>query len=359
MNPDFYRAFEGRHRGSRDLIKSRLRFYLPFVEPLRTLHGSARLLDLGCGRGEWLELACSCGLEASGVDLDSGMLDACSALGLNAKAGDALQYLKQTPSESQSVISGFHIAEHLPFSDLLAMIHEALRALKPAGLLILETPNPENLIVGTSAFYLDPTHNKPLPPPLLSFAIEFAGFHRFKTVRLQQDPRLATQHDLGLVDVLGGVSPDYAIIAQKVGSVSELTLWDAVFDQDYGCTLDDLAARYDGRLMRVETLAAQAMQGAQAVTASAHEVAQQTEAAIRQMQMAVVQAFEAAAEAQANAVSARKTAESATMMAQQATAVLRAIERSGSWRVTAPLRWVRRLMQRQSDPVARKDTDSS
>ena len=77
MSSDFYRAFEDRYRGSRDLIKSRLRVYLPFVEPLKALYSDCIAVDLGCGRGEWLELLKEKGIGAHGVDLDDGMLSAC------------------------------------------------------------------------------------------------------------------------------------------------------------------------------------------------------------------------------------------------------------------------------------------
>ncbi len=319
MSPEFYLAFEDRFRGSRDLIKSRLRFYLPFIEPLKALHGTISLTDLGCGRGEWLELMRAAGYQARGVDLNDSLLQVCLALGLDVQACDAIECLKQLPADSQGVVSGFHIAEHLPFGQLQTLIHEALRVLKPAGLLILETPNPENLAVGTSAFYLDPTHNKPLPPALLSFAAEFVGFHRVKTVRLQEDRQLSTRLELSLTDVLGGVSPDYAIIAQKGGSPSQLAAWNEIFDVEYGCTLDTLAARYDGNLVRVQQL--------QAVMAQV-------------------------AEAQALAAGAKAAAD-------QAITRLVAVEGSVSWRITRPLRWLRRLMRGKDAIGANKDASRS
>ncbi|HEY1150376.1 MAG TPA: class I SAM-dependent methyltransferase, partial [Pseudoduganella sp.] len=168
MNQPFYRAFEDRYRGSRDTIKQRLRAYAPFLAALRGDASAPRALDLGCGRGEWLELLGEEGFAARGIDLDEGMLAACHERGLNVEQKDALAALREAPTASLSLVSSFHLVEHLPFDLVRELIAEALRALQPGGLLIMETPNPENLTVGATSFYMDPTHLHPLPPSLLS-----------------------------------------------------------------------------------------------------------------------------------------------------------------------------------------------
>jgi O-antigen chain-terminating methyltransferase len=249
MDDGFYRAFEDRYRGSRALISERLEVYLPFLMPLKALYEDAQILDLGCGRGEWLELMGRKGFQASGVDLDDGMLEACQALGLPARKDDALSALQKLPDSSQIAVTGFHIAEHIPFPVLQQIIAEALRVLRPAGLLILETPNAESLVVGTNSFYLDPTHERPLPNLLLSFLTEYSGFIKSKIVRLQESAAL---HDdnaaIGVWGVLSGTSPDYAVIAQKQAQPDLLSAFDAVFDASYGLSLDQLAVRYDQAL---------------------------------------------------------------------------------------------------------------
>ena len=164
----FYRAFEERYRGSRELIKSRLQIYLPFITPLLAHYPEAHAVDLGCGRGEWLELMQTINVKTHGIDLDEDMLSACTERQLPAHKEDALAYLCALPNESQLVISAFHLVEHIPFNTLQTLVAEAKRALVPGGLLILETPNPENLIVGSCSFYLDPTHHRPIPPNLPS-----------------------------------------------------------------------------------------------------------------------------------------------------------------------------------------------
>ncbi|EJM14026.1 glycosyltransferase [Pseudomonas sp. GM18] len=245
MSKGFYRAFEDKLRGSRQLVKSRLSVYLPFINLVKDLYPGAQAVDLGCGRGEWLELLGENGIVARGVDLDDEMLQACRDIGLDVATADALSFLKSVPDESLFLVSGFHLVEHIPFEALQDLVIESLRVLKPGGLLILETPNPENLVVGTSNFYLDPTHICPIPPALLSFVPEYYGFGRVKTVRLQESVALINNADISLLDVLQGVSPDYSIVAQKDAGAEVMTATAEPFDKDYGLTLHNLATLYD------------------------------------------------------------------------------------------------------------------
>lgn len=248
MSSSFYRAFEDRYRGSRELIHERQQIYVPFLEPLKHLYPERKALDVGCGRGEWLEILISNGFDPLGVDLDAGMLEACHALGLPVEQGDALEILKRLPDNSLTVVSGFHLAEHIPFDVLNELVRQTLRVLKPAGLLILETPNPENLMVGTETFYLDPSHERPIPHLLLSFLAEYCGFHRSKLLRLQEPAGLAEGGAVNLMSVFHGVSPDYAIVAQKQGQVEHLRAFDGAFNRTYGLSLESLANRYDSQV---------------------------------------------------------------------------------------------------------------
>jgi O-antigen chain-terminating methyltransferase len=192
-------------------------------------------------------------LTAFGIDLDDGMLSACRSRGLNVQTGDAIAHLKSLPDDSLSIISGFHIAEHLSLEDVQTLIKEALRVLKHAGLLILEAPNTENLVVGTSSFYLDPTHQRPLPSALLNFLAGHYGFARAKVLGLQESAVLVKpETPVSLVAVLFGVSPDYAMIAQKGGDAVALARFDEVFAKEYGLTLEALASRYQERFDEME-----------------------------------------------------------------------------------------------------------
>lgn len=246
----FYRAFEERFYAPRSTIKKLRQQYLPFVQPLAALYPGAATFDIGCGRGEWLELMQELGMSPFGVDLDAGMLQGCHELNLPAEQGDAVAYLQTLADNSQAVVSAFHVVEHISFEQLQTVVAESLRVLRPGGLLIMETPNPENIVVATRNFYLDPTHLRPIPSLLLSFLPEHQGFARVHTLRLQESPALQQRSDISLMDVLGGVSPDYAVVAQKAAALDVMERFDTVFGARYGIDLNDLAGRYDGTLQR-------------------------------------------------------------------------------------------------------------
>lgn len=248
MTSYFYRAFEDKYRGSRELIKARLHIYVPFIEPLALRHPNLSVLDLGCGRGEWLELLHQHQINAYGMDLDDGMLAACRERGLTVTQGDALTHLQAQTSQSLLAVTGFHIAEHLPFDLLQTLFAQAHRVLIPGGLLILETPNPENLLVGSANFYIDPTHQRPLPSQLLTFLAEHQGFDPVKLLRLQEEPRLACGAPPSLWDVLANVSPDYAIVAQVPLQSDQANPLTPLMKDERGVSLHTLASRYDQHL---------------------------------------------------------------------------------------------------------------
>jgi len=252
MSQSFYRAFEERYRGSRSMIKKRLEAYCSFVAPILHLYPEAHAVDLGCGRGEWLELLSDWGFESKGIDLDTGMLKACHELGLNVERGDFLVFLRALPNESQTVVSAFHLVEHLSFDALQCLVSESMRVLKPGGLLLMETPNPDNLVVATRNFYLDPTHQRPLPAQLLAFVGEHAGFVRVKMIGLQESKDLITKTAVTLEDVFHGASPDYGIIAQKNAASDVLTLFDDAFGRSYGLSQGELLRRWDCRIQQIE-----------------------------------------------------------------------------------------------------------
>lgn len=218
-----YAAFEDRFRGTREDIRERLRVYLPELEVLRRLEPSGPVVDLGCGRGEWLELLDEAGHEALGVDLNRLFLRASEERGLRVIEADALEYLRGCHPESLGAVTAFHLIEHLPFEVLLALLDAARRALRPGGVLILETPNPENLRVGAYSFYIDPTHRNPIPPITAQLMVMERGFVDCRLVRLHPPDTLdeiapasdGAGDSNGPTVGLEGIGADYGLIARK------------------------------------------------------------------------------------------------------------------------------------------------
>jgi ubiquinone/menaquinone biosynthesis C-methylase UbiE len=252
VNDDFYLAFEARFRGPRELILGRLRAYEPFLNPLAEVYSEGRAVDLGCGRGEWLELLRDMRFKAVGVDLNDAMLADCRSRQLQVVTADAIDYLRTLPDASHCLVSAFHLVEHIPFERLRELVTQAHRILQPGGLLILETPNVENVQVGTSLFYMDPSHLRPVPPLLLAFVAEFSGFKKTKVLGLNGEA-LPLPDQVAISNVLGGVSRDCSIVAQKTGVLETMGRFDAAFRQEWGVSLPQLAAAYEQAILsRIE-----------------------------------------------------------------------------------------------------------
>lgn len=182
----FYVAFEEQFRGSREVIKQRLSFYLPVIERAKADTDNCFAVDLGCGRGEWLELLQENGYTGKGVDLNFCMVEECKSRGLKVDDRDAILELANRPAESLALVTGFHIIEHLDFPHFYRLMCETWRVLRSGGVAIFETPNPECLKVSQYSFFLDPTHRNPMPQELLCFAASYAGFRQLRVERLQE-----------------------------------------------------------------------------------------------------------------------------------------------------------------------------
>jgi SAM-dependent methyltransferase len=179
-----YVALEDQFRGTREEIKERLRIYLPILKEAKLGSKKMPILDVGCGRGEWLELLKEQNLKAQGVDVNRVLAENCREQGLDVVERDAIAHLRSLPDASLGAVTGFHIVEHLPFEVVVKLIDEIVRVLKPGGVAILETPNPENVLVGSHTFYLDPTHRNPLPSALVKFIVEARGLCRVEVMNL-------------------------------------------------------------------------------------------------------------------------------------------------------------------------------
>ncbi|TAH34619.1 MAG: methyltransferase domain-containing protein [Planctomycetota bacterium] len=165
-------AFAERFRGGEDEIRARLRPYLRFFRaPER------EILDFGCGRGEFLDVARAAGLRARGVDRSPLLVERCHAKGHDAAAGDGFAALERCPDGSLGGLVAVHVVEHFELAELARLLELASRKLAPGGTLLLETPNPRHEVARRN-FWLDPTHRRPLHPELLDFLAGRAGFAR-------------------------------------------------------------------------------------------------------------------------------------------------------------------------------------
>jgi 2-polyprenyl-3-methyl-5-hydroxy-6-metoxy-1,4-benzoquinol methylase len=188
--PDAFQfALQDRFRGSECETLEKLQPYLSAIETWMESLPQAPWLDIGCGRGEWLEAVGASGYSVVGIDSNPVAVAHCCARGLNAEETDALGYLRSLKSESLAVVTAFHAVEHFSVGYFLALMQEAVRALKPDGLMIIETPNPANLLMGSCNFWKDPTHRRPIPPELLEFVFQHFGLSVVKRLDLNRSPQ--------------------------------------------------------------------------------------------------------------------------------------------------------------------------
>ncbi len=180
----FYAALEDHFRGSQPEILERQRYYLP--ELGEVVKAQQVVIDLGCGRGEWLALLRSEGILSTGVDSNPVMVARCRELGLTVEHADLVSYVSSLPDHSAGAITLFQVAEHLNLTSLLLVLRESRRALTAGGKLIVEVPNAKNVRVGSGTFWIDPTHHRPVFPDFLEFLAEYVGFSSVKGVYLNR-----------------------------------------------------------------------------------------------------------------------------------------------------------------------------
>lgn len=214
---EYYKEFEDAHRGKLDDIRQKLFQYIPVLESFKISNKKA--IDIGCGRGEWLKLLKENGFQPIGVDMNPVMVEVCQKQGLEAVDCNALDYLKNQLNKNIGLVTGFHIVEHMPFECLFSIVKESKRILENGGMVIFETPNPENVMVGSNTFYDDFSHGNPLTPNSIKFLFEYHGFSEVKIKRLNPN------HDIKKVEGTGDIVDrfnqyfygprDFAVIAIK------------------------------------------------------------------------------------------------------------------------------------------------
>ncbi len=218
-----YFDFENHFRGSIEEIKKRQEWYLEFFRDKR------KVLDFGCGRGEFLSLLKDNAIEAIGVDIYKPYIDYCLMQGLNAKCMNGVDYLVAVDDYIDGIFVG-QVVEHLEISQILLLCKLAYKKLPENGCLIIETPNPTSLAIYTHAFYIDPSHKKPVHPLTMKYFLEKAGFRNIEIIYTQESqlpctvPKLKCENCENIDEFNNAMqvvsdfmfgSQDYAIVAIK------------------------------------------------------------------------------------------------------------------------------------------------
>ena len=214
-----YVAFEERFRGSSEEIRGKLSDYVPYFR------GSAPVLDLGCGRGEFLDLLREAGIDGLGVDGNAEMIGRCRGRGLSAEVGDVIDFLAGRVPSSFGGIFAAQLVEHLPPRLLGGFLESCHRALRPGGRLVLETVNPRSIVALVEAFYRDLSHEKPLHPETLDFVLRAAGFREVELRYSSPVPERARLLPLTTAELGSGTST----INQNFGKLNAFLFG----DQDY------------------------------------------------------------------------------------------------------------------------------
>ena len=227
-----YVGFEDKFRGSSDEIRTRIEDYVPLFE------SASNVLDVGCGRGEFLELLRARGVRARGLDVNRGMVDICREHGLDVTQADAVSYLAEQPDASIGGLIALQVVEHFEPAYLLKFLEQAHHALQPGARLVLETINPACWMAFFESYIRDLTHQRPLHPDTLRYLVQASGFTSVdvqfrapigagdRLQRVGSDPAIAAQPALAKLaaaldanaDRLNArlfSSADYAVIARR------------------------------------------------------------------------------------------------------------------------------------------------
>jgi O-antigen chain-terminating methyltransferase len=210
-----YLSFEERFRGSFETVREEQGKYLRFFS-------SAPVVDLGCGRGEFLDLLREAGMDGWGVDAHPEMVAAARGRGLAVKSGEVIETLAGQPEGSLGGIFMCHVIEHLPRPQVLRFVELAASRLQPGGALVIETLNPQ-CVFAHAPFTMDLTHEWPIHPQTLQFLLEAHGFGDFETIYREYLPE-------EMLRVMPSASPQGAFDAAVVEAFRKLqTIVDLAF----------------------------------------------------------------------------------------------------------------------------------
>jgi 2-polyprenyl-3-methyl-5-hydroxy-6-metoxy-1,4-benzoquinol methylase len=192
LNAFKYLGFEDQFRGSQADISSRLGEYVELFAD------QSDVLDVGCGRGEFLELLRARGVPSRGIDVNQAMVEACRSRGLAADMGDALSYVSSLDDGSLGGLFAAQVVEHLAPEYLGALLETAAHKIRPGGLIVLETINPACWLAFFESYIRDLTHVRPIHPETLQYLLRVSGFH---DVRLEYKSPVAESSKLQSVSV--------------------------------------------------------------------------------------------------------------------------------------------------------------
>ena len=225
IQSNYYLRFENNFRGKRKDIINRLRYLDPLIDLLCKNTKENRLLDVGCGRGEWLQKVQIRIPDSTGIEFDLDMINLCRDYNLNIIQGEALTTLSGLKNNSVSIITIFHMIEHLKNIDLFNLLEQCYRVLSDDGVLIMETPSIDSLLVSTKQFYIDPTHINHIHPDGLSFFLQNIGFNRSEFYYINGGP-LSSTNSLKITRILNGVAQDLLFVDSKGQKISDLIFKD-------------------------------------------------------------------------------------------------------------------------------------
>ena len=247
MDKYFYLRFEDLHRGEKAEIINRFKKYERILYSLAEKSDAPTFLDLGCGRGEFLSYLASLKITATGIEKNISLAPEKLDKSVEIIEGDALSWLRNTKDNSYDFISAIHVIEHLEFQYFYELTREIKRVLKKNGVVLFETPNPDNLLVATSNFYVDPTHLRLIPQKLVEFVLNDTGF--YKTFSWGVNESSTRPKNIKVSDILGGSSPDYAIfgLANHTPLSSKI---EEVLSEKKGRTTKELCDSFEQRYLR-------------------------------------------------------------------------------------------------------------